>query len=159
MDSSSLKKGGSKICKVHEVLDAPILSLDPSRPAYREWNMVGIIIGLSLAPWERHPVITGGDNQGIGQLTRLLKMSQDSSEVRIVVLNLNRIIEHVSTRSSIIRPECRDVIDVFQSLSHPETNTILIGTVRFARAVPETPGVPLWGTGKEVRKVPGIVII
>ena len=121
--------------------------------------MVGIIIGLSLAPWERHPVITGGDNQGISQLARLLKMSQDSSEVRIVVLNLNRIIEHVSTCASIIRPECRDMIDVFQSLSHPETNTILIGTVRFARAVPETPGVSLWGTGKEVRKVPGIVII
>ena len=122
--------------------------------------MVGVFVGLALTTRKRHSVIGCRDNGSVVEFARVLQLLENFAEMIVVVLDLDRVVEHVVADRFVVWPICWDVVDVGELLPHPLTDSVFVAAMRLGGSVPKYLQLcRCLSVLEEIAKVAGVVVV
>ena len=100
-------------------------------------------------------------DQRVVELAGLLQHVEDSTEVIVEMLNLDRVIQHVVADHVVVRPILRHAVDVRELLAHAPADTGLVAAMRLGCPVPKRPRLALGRVrgGEKLGEVAGVVVV
>ena len=156
-----LDKRRREVGETHEVRHHPPPTVDTLWPADRQRDVVRRLVRLPLHARERHAVIRRRHDQRVVELAGRLECRDDFAQMIVVMLHLDRIVEHVVADHLVVRPILWHTIDVRQFFSHAPPYPVLVPAVRLGGAKPKRPRLAL-GLAcslKKIGKVTRIIVI
>ena len=156
----SLDKRRREVGETYEVLHHPTPTVNALWPADRQRDVVRRLVRLPLHAREWHAVIRCCHDQRVVQLPGSLQCRKDFTKVIVVMLHLDRVVEHVVTNHLVVRPILRDTIDVRQLFAHAPPYPVIVPAVRLSGAKPERPRLTLGlaSSLEKLRKVARVIV-
>ena len=100
-------------------------------------------------------------DQRVVELAGLLQHVEDSTEVIVEMLNLDRVIQHVVADHVVVRPVRGHAVDVRELFAHAPADTGLVAAMRLGGPVPKCPRPALGRVrpGEKLGEVAGVVVV